>query len=566
MTSNLDPVKAAAVLDAQSALLGVPIAPEHRAGVVNYLMLAAGLAQPMLKRAAALLTVDESGSVFRPVVPKRSSASHPPAHGPSAVSEATKDDSIETTLVGSQHPVGASAAQQVQATLSRIQATDQKVNAFTAVLADRARQRAVLVDASTESMPLKGVPFAVKNLFDIEGLTTLAGSKIERDAAPASRDSVLIRRLEAAGAVLVGALNMDEYAYGFTTENTHYGAVRNPQDPTRISGGSSGGSAAAVAVGQVPFTLGSDTNGSIRVPASLCGVYGLKPTYGRLPRTGSFPFVGSLDHVGPFAASVELLSRVYDAMQGFDEEDPAQTPRPLELATPLLNTGTQGLRIGVLGGWFQEMTTEPARRAVAQVAQALGLALAFDAKAMASGPALVHWPDVEAARAAAFIITNAEGSALHLKDLQTRAADFDPQTRDRFLAGALLPAAWVQQAQRVRQAFAQAVAKSFEQWDVLLAPATPCVAQPIGTDFIEIAGQRMNARASMGLLTQPISCIGLPVVTVPVWGVDGEHPHLSIGVQVVAAPWREDLALRTAMALQAQGAVSARVDGRGLHS
>ncbi|MEY2593749.1 MAG: hypothetical protein RI972_1438, partial [Pseudomonadota bacterium] len=180
MTSNLDPVKAAAVLDAQSALLGVPIAPEHRAGVVNYLMLAAGLAQPMLKRAAALSTVDESGSVFRPVVPKRGSASHPPAHGPSAVSEATQDDSIETTL-GSQHPVGASAAQQVQAALSRIQATDQKVNAFTAVLADRARQRAVLVDSSTESMPLKGVPFAVKNLFDIEGLTTLAGSKIERD-------------------------------------------------------------------------------------------------------------------------------------------------------------------------------------------------------------------------------------------------------------------------------------------------------------------------------------------------------------------------------------------------
>ncbi|MFM8511413.1 MAG: AtzG-like protein, partial [Betaproteobacteria bacterium] len=149
MTSNLDPVKAAAVLDAQSALLGVPIAPEHRAGVVNYLMLAAGLAQPMLKRAAALSTVDESGSVFRPVVPKRGSDSHPPAHAPSALSEATQDDAIETTLVGSQHPVGASAAQQVQAALSRIQATDQKVNAFTAVLADRARQRAVLVDSST---------------------------------------------------------------------------------------------------------------------------------------------------------------------------------------------------------------------------------------------------------------------------------------------------------------------------------------------------------------------------------------------------------------------------------
>ena len=557
----LDPESAARVVDAQSALLGVPIEPAQRAGVVNYLMLAAGLAEPMLARAATLTPADESGSIFRPLGPPAPTTPAAPAQTQSAAAHSPK---APAQAPAEPTAGGPTAVSRVQAALARIEATDGQVNAFTAVLAERACERAQRLDASTESLPLRGVPFAVKNLFDIEGLTTLAGSKIERDAAPATRDSVLIRRLEAAGAVLVGALNMDEYAYGFTTENTHYGPVRNPQDPTRISGGSSGGSAAAVAAGQVPFSLGSDTNGSIRVPASLCGVFGLKPTYGRLPRTGSFPFVGSLDHVGPFAHSVELLARVYDAMQGFDEEDPAQTPRPLEPTTPLLNAGTQGLRIGVLGGWFQEMATEPARRAVAQVAQALSLSLNFDARGMASGPSLVHWPDVAAGRAAAFIITNAEGSALHLKDLQTRASDFDPHTRDRFLAGALLPAAWVQQAQRVRQAYAQAVAQSFEQWDVLLAPATPCVAQPIGTDFIEIAGQRMNARASMGLLTQPISCIGLPVVTVPVWGVDAEHPRLSIGVQVVAAPWREDLALRVATALENQGAVSARVDGRGL--
>ncbi|MBM3390055.1 MAG: AtzE family amidohydrolase [Betaproteobacteria bacterium] len=548
MPPLLSPERATAVMDAQSALLGMPVAPEYRAGVVNYLCIAASLAEPMLKLASTLTPADESGSVFRPVAPV----------GAVTQERAAAESSVEMVNAPAAATVAGTAIQAVESAFARIQATDAQVNAFTALVPQRARARAAQLDVSTAPLPLHGVPFAVKNLFDIQGLTTLAGSRIERDAPPATRDAAVIRRLEAAGAVLVGALNMDEYAYGFTTENTHYGACRNPQDPSRISGGSSGGSAAAVAAGQVPFTLGSDTNGSIRVPASLCGVFGLKPTYGRLPRAGSFPFVGSLDHVGPFANSVELLARVYDAMQGPDEEDPAQAPRCIEPTAPLLGRGekaAQGLRIGVLGGWFHDMATEPARRAVARVAQALGLDL--------TAPA-VHWPEVPAARAAAFIITNAEGSALHLKDLQTRASEFDPHTRDRFIAGALLPAAWVQQSQRVRHWFARQVAQSFAQWDVLLAPATPCVAQPIGTDFIEIAGQRMNARASMGLLTQPISCIGLPVVTVPVWGVDPAHPHLSIGVQVVAAPWREDLALRVAHALERQGVVAAHANGAGL--
>jgi amidase/aspartyl-tRNA(Asn)/glutamyl-tRNA(Gln) amidotransferase subunit A len=217
-----------------------------------------------------------------------------------------------------------SAVALVQASLDRVEATDRRVNAFTAVLRERALRRAAQVDASlasangprTRELPLLGVPFAVKNLFDIAGLATLAGSKIEREHTPPRDDAALVRRLESAGAVLVGALNMDEYAYGFTTENTHVGPCHNPHDLTRIAGGSSGGSGAAVAAGQVPLTLGSDTNGSIRVPASLCGVFGLKPTFGRLPRTGSFPFVSSLDHLGPFARSARDLALAYDAMQG----------------------------------------------------------------------------------------------------------------------------------------------------------------------------------------------------------------------------------------------------------
>jgi amidase/aspartyl-tRNA(Asn)/glutamyl-tRNA(Gln) amidotransferase subunit A len=437
----------------------------------------------------------------------------------------------------------------VQASLDAIAATDGRVNATTAVLAERALKRADAVDASPRRarMRLAGVPFAVKNLFDVAGLPTLAGSKIEATAAPARRDAVLVRRLEAEGAVLVAAQNMDEYAYGFTTENSHAGPCRNPRDLARISGGSSGGSAAGVAAGQVPLSLGSDTNGSIRVPSSLCGVFGLKPTYGRLPRTGSYPFVASLDHLGPFARNVADLALGYDLLQGPDDDDPACAQRDIEPTSPLLGQGAGGLRVAVLGGWFREMALPEALAAVDRVAAALGT------------HRLVELPEVQRARAAAFLISAAEGAALHLSDLRTRANDFDPHTRDRFLANALVPAAWVVQAQRVRHWFARRVAKALQTVDVLIAPATPCTAPLIGTEWLELGGQRLPMRPSLGLLTQPISCIGLPVATVPLWGCNPAAPHLPIGVQLIAAPWREDLCLRVAAHLEAEGVCSAPV-------
>jgi amidase/aspartyl-tRNA(Asn)/glutamyl-tRNA(Gln) amidotransferase subunit A len=184
---------------------------------------------------------------------------------------------------------------------------------------------------------------------------------------------------------------------------------------------------------------------------------------------------------------------------------------------------------------------------VDRVAQALGTSR------------LIELPEVERARAAAFLISCGEGGALHLDDLRKRAHDFDPHTRDRFLANALIPAAWVVRAQRMRHWFARRIARVFETVDVLIAPATPCTAPLIGTDWLEIAGQRLPARASMGLLTQPISCIGLPVVTVPLWGCNPDAPHLPIGVQIIAAPWREDLCLRVAAALEADGVCSAPI-------
>ncbi len=436
-----------------------------------------------------------------------------------------------------------SAAEVLEQRIACIEATDSRVNAFTGKTYARARAEAAAIDARRARgevlPPLAGVPFAVKNLFDIAGEVTLAGSKINRSHAPAAADAVLVQRMQQAGAVLVGALNMDEYAYGFTTENTHYGPCHNPHDLSRIAGGSSGGSGAAVAAGQVPLALGSDTNGSIRVPASLCGVWGLKPTFGRLSRRGSYPFVHSIDHLGPFADSVEGLALAYDTLQYPDALDPGCHALQLEPVTPLLGQGVDGLRIGVLGGYFHDHATAPAREVVSTAARVLG---AHDT---------VTWPDAELARAAAFIITASEGGSLHLPDLRTRADEFEPLSVDRFIAGALQPAAWYLQAQRFRRAYRDKVNALFGQWDVLLAPATPVVAPPIGTEWLDINGRQQPCRPAMGLLTQPISFAGCPVAVAPLWpeGTGG----LPIGVQIIAAPWREDLALRAALQLQQAG-------------
>ena len=436
-----------------------------------------------------------------------------------------------------------SAVERVDHAVARVLAVNPQVNAFTHFTFERARREAADIDQRRQRGellgPLAGVPYAVKNLFDIQGLTTVAGSVVHRSAPPASEDAVLVARLKAAGAVLMGGLNMDEYAYGFTTENSHVGPTRNPHDLARVAGGSSGGSGAAVAAGMVPLTLGSDTNGSIRVPSSLCGVWGMKPTFGRLSRRGTFPFVNSLDHLGPIAQDVDLLSAAYDAMQGPDPLDPGCHATRIQPTHEALSLGVEGLRIGVLGGYFHDLSSEAARTSLQTVATALG---ARDT---------VTWPDAALARAAAFIITASEGGALHLENLRRCPEEFEPLSVDRFIAGALQPAAWYVRAQRFRRAYRDKVLALFQDWDILLAPATPVCAQPIGTEWIEIQGQRMPCRAAMGVLTQPVSFAGCPVVTAPVWpsGIQG----LPLGVQLIAPPWREDLALRAAHALQSMG-------------
>src|SRR5580693_8522099 len=436
-----------------------------------------------------------------------------------------------------------SAVHVVEAALARIRERDPMLNSFTAVTERRALLRAQTIDAARArgemGGPLAGVPFAVKNLFDIAGLPMRAGSKINRDNPPASRDATLIVRLESAGAILLGALNMGEYAYDFTGENVHDGAVRNPHDLERMSGGSSSGSAAAVAGGLVPLSLGSDTNGSIRVPSSLCGIFGLKPTYGRLSRARTFPFVASLDHLGPFARTARDLALAYDAMQGFDAADPACADRAAELVVPHLDKGIDGLRVAVAGGYFKGKTAE-AVAAVDNVASALGANRDIDI------------PQAERARSAAFIITASEGASLHLDRLRARARDYDPAVRDRLIAGAMTPASLVVKAQKFRRWYREEVLKLFAEVDVILAPATPCTAPLIGQQTFMLDDVELPVRANLGLYTQPISFIGLPVVAVPV-----PLASLPIAVQIIAAPWREDVALRIAHALEAQGVVAA---------
>ncbi|KWV58808.1 amidase [Bradyrhizobium macuxiense] len=431
-----------------------------------------------------------------------------------------------------------------EAALARIAAHDGILNAFTDVTVERARAKAAAIDAAIAAGqpvgPLAGVPFAVKNLFDVQGLSTRAGSKINRDLPPSPRDATLIERMEGAGAVLVGALNMGEYAYDFTGENVHDGPSRNPHDPTRMTGGSSGGSGSAVGGALVPIALGSDTNGSIRVPASFCGIFGLKPTYGRLSRARSYPFVGSLDHLGPLARNVTDLALAYDAMQGPDADDPACAARPVEPTLPSLRADIGGLRIAIAGDYFQQHVFPEAKEAVARVAKALG------------ATQTVELPEAARARAAAYIITTTEGASLHLDRLRKRPNDFDPAVRDRFIAGAMVPAVYVDKAQKFRRWYRAKVLELFNSVDVILAPATPCTAPKLGQVNFVLDGVELPVRANIGIHTQPISFIGLPVVAVPV-----PLEPMPIGVQLIAAPWREDVALRVGYALERMGVATA---------
>ncbi|MBB2174606.1 AtzE family amidohydrolase [Gluconacetobacter johannae] len=414
----------------------------------------------------------------------------------------------------------------VTAVIADIEVRDTRINSVTRIFGPAAVAAAEKIDrqiaAGDDPGPLAGVPFGVKDLFDVVDEVTTAGSVVLRESRPATHDATVVARLRAAGAIPVASLNMDEFAYGFATDNAHHGITRNPHDLARLAGGSSGGSAAAVAAGLMPFALGSDTNGSIRVPASLCGVWGLKPTFGTVPREGAYPFAASLDVVGPFAGTLEDLRLVYETMYGAAMPD-------------LPPVGT--LRVGRLGGWFANNVSEPLARAIDAVAAHLG------------GAETVQLPEVARARAASFLITAAEGGNLHLPRLRRHASQYDPATRDRLFAGALLPATTVIQAHRFRSWFRTQIHAAFRNVDVLIAPATVGEAPRIDQPTIVVDGQNVSARANLGLYTQPLSLAGVPILSAPLAGTGG----LPLGLQLVAAPGREAALFAIAAELERAG-------------
>ena len=440
------------------------------------------------------------------------------------------------------------AVEIVKAALGRIAARDSQLNCFTTVTAETALKDAAKIDAEIAkgNNPglLAGVPFAVKNLYDIAGLTTLAGSKINAENPPATQDATAVAKLKNAGAIMVGALNMDEYAYGFVTENSHYGATHNPHDLNRVAGGSSGGSAASVAAGLVPLTLGSDTNGSIRVPAALCGIFGLKPTYGRLSRAGVVLFSSSFDHVGPFARSVRDIAAAFDILQGEDERDNVCTKRPPAetLNVTSAEQNIDGLKIAIADDYFAQKAPE-ALAAVEKIAEALNVT------------EYVCIPEAHRARAAAYIITASEGANLHLDKLKSRPQDFDFATRDRFIAGAFIPSSWYIQAQRFRNWYKEQVREIFKKVDVIIAPTTPISAPEIGQETMILDGEEILVRPHLGLFTQPLSFIGLPVLSVPIQRANA----LPLGVQLIAAPYNETAILQVAAVLEQMGVISAEV-------
>lgn len=414
-------------------------------------------------------------------------------------------------------------------------------NAFTGTTLARAVREADAVDkrvaAGQDPGPLAGVPYSAKNLFDLEGEVTLAGSRILADLPPATQDATAVARLRAAGAVCLGATNMGEFAYDFTTQNAHYGPTRNPLDTTRSAGGSSGGSAASVLAQLCPLSLGTDTNGSMRVPASFCGIWSLKPGFGRLSRAGAYPFVDSLDTIGVFSRSVRDLAMALDAMSGSDARDPHCAGTEPTTAAVGLEKGLESARIAVLGGYFDGSAETAVRMAMAKVRAGLQVTRELEL------------PHPEIARAAAFIITSAEGGTLHREHLLQRVEDFDPATRARFLAGALTPSTWYLQAQRFRRWWRAQMAAVFADVDVLLAPATPMLAPRLNESTFVFRGRELALGPNIGLFTQPITLIGLPVVTAPVQ-LPGSLPT---GIQLIGRPGSEALLLQLARILELDG-------------
>jgi aspartyl-tRNA(Asn)/glutamyl-tRNA(Gln) amidotransferase subunit A len=431
-----------------------------------------------------------------------------------------------------------------QAHLERIAKLDGTLKAFITVCADQALAAARAAEADLAAGrslgPLHGVPLGLKDLFNTAGVRTTGGSKILADSVPAE-DATVVRRLRQAGAIVLGKLNMHEFAYGPEGLNAHYGHARNPWDAAavRIAGGSSSGSGVAVAAGLVAGALGSDTGGSIRIPAALCGITGLKPTYGRVSRQGVLPLAWSMDHVGPMARTAADCALLLRCLAGYDPGDATSSVLPVAEYPAALTGEVKGVRVGVLRRFFLEAAAPEVRQAVEAAVDVL--------KAQGATVDEVELPSVGEVAAASFAIVAAEALAYHADWLRTRPDDYQPDVRERLRMGAFVSGVHYVRAQQVRALVRREVDQALARRDVLLAPATPIAATVLGENQVRLGDGPSDARAALIRLTRPFNFSGHPACAVPCGLTAGGLP---VGMQLVGRPFDEATVLRVADAYQ----------------
>ena len=429
----------------------------------------------------------------------------------------------------------------VRACLDRIDRYDGTLNSFITVLAEPALATAEAAEreiaAGAYRGPVHGVPVAVKDLLATAGVRTTSGSRIEADCVP-DYDATVVERLREAGAILLGKLNLHEFACGPTSTSPHFGRVGNPWHPNRIAGGSSGGSGSAVKASLVTAAIGTDTGGSIRIPAALCGIAGLKPTYGWVSRFGVTALAWSLDHVGPMTKTVEDAALMMNAIAGYDPRDPGSSDVPAPDFTQDLRLGARGLRIGVPRAFFFERL-EPGVRSAVEEAMTVFERLGAELRE-------VTIPDIEYAGIAQLAITMSESAAYHLDYIRQRAGDYAPDVRLRLESGRFVPAPRYLQALRARSYLIEMTRRTMADLDALMTPTVAVTAPEPGLTHLEVEGKREDIRTALTRLTSPFNLVGLPALTVPCGFSDG----LPVGLQIVGKPFAEATILRAGWAYE----------------
>jgi aspartyl-tRNA(Asn)/glutamyl-tRNA(Gln) amidotransferase subunit A len=425
--------------------------------------------------------------------------------------------------------------------LRRIAQLNPRVNAYVTVTAERAREDARRAGdelaAGRDRGPLHGIPIAHKDLYETGGIRTTGGAKIHAQHVPAS-DCTVARKLREAGTVLLGKLNTHEYAYGVTTDNPHYGPTRNPWDLARIPAGSSGGSGAAIAAGLATATTGTDTGGSIRMPASLCGVVGLKPSFGRVSKQGVLPLSYAFDHAGPITRTVEDAALVLNTIAGYDAADATSARTPVDDATAQLRAGARGLRVGVPRAWFFE-------RLDGEVADAVERALA-ELGRLGAEVSDVEVPGVVEAVGGLFGFVLAEAQEIHAASLRDRPQDFGADVR-ALLSSRAPDTAALMRGLRARDALTVAMRRALESVDVLVTPTTPIAAPRIGVESVRIGDSDEPVLVAMIRCTAPFNATHLPALSLP---CGFTRAGLPVGMQIAGKPFDEATVLRVGHAYE----------------